>query len=583
MDLSTILRKVCRHAYLRSGIPVLRDSLKKEHYTIRNKYRHFDLDRMLKPLVASITPSDIEKLRLQAAEVRQGRLHIFDEPSLRLAQGVFRRDPRSGREHGLPHWSRVRISSAAGDQDVKFIWEVNRLCDLDALIACTILDGDSRYLEDGQRLLHQWRKDNPFNRGINWFSNMEVAIRLLRLLLLRGLIAIHNLDTQEVNTAIQEHYAHIESEWLHTKGTMGGNHLIIELAAMAVHEFLEHIPGNAAEVLKLEAERQFFPDGGHFEGSVGYHVYVLNALLFSEWLVYSAGGEGLIPTSVFERAISFLERIVGPGGRVPGIGDWDDGYVFKVVHTHPRRVDHLVGFGRHLLDLYCGNSGRPMQSWSIFPDSGLASFQWSDGSVVCFRNATVCYGLSHLDMLSLHYIGPDGAVVLDGGTYAYNYSQEVRNFYRFPSAHSTLFAEGNTPLRPFGNFAWKGVLRSRLMGDGKMVAGEYSPSKVGSLRREVRLLDDALEVCDTCAGKVMGCAQYIVPKAEITNKGVLVKTEKGRPAMLIQAIGVSILPYIEKIVISEVYGKQKDAMAIRLAVNRKLVTILKIVSDRADI
>lgn len=188
-----------------------------------------------------------------------GWFQIFEEPPIKCTPGVFQRHPRTGTACGLVHWSRVRISHSASDEDVKFIWELNRLSALDSLLACAVIDNQEMYLHKACSLVRQWRAENPFKYGINWFSTMEAALRLLRLLLLRGLLKEFQCHTSEVDIAVVEHYSHVVSQWPFTvKTMMAGNHLLVELAALAAYEFMTASPGLFYQRLTQEAEKQFF-------------------------------------------------------------------------------------------------------------------------------------------------------------------------------------------------------------------------------------------------------------------------------------------------------------------------------------
>ena len=576
MDFHILANKVLRHLYLYSGFPILNERLVNRAPRGPSKFRSLDLNRLKEILITTISPLELEKLKKRAEEVRAGWLHIFNEPLLKLNHGVFRSAPRTGRTYGLSHWSRVHIGSAAGDEDVKFIWEVNRLGDLDPLLVCVLLEGDSKYLEEALKLLRQWRVENPFNRGLNWYSNMEVAIRLLRLFLLRGILAAHSFDTREADIAINEHYSHVTSEWRFTKSTMmGRNHLIVEFAAMAMYEFMTEIPGKMCEILEIEAERQFLPDGGYFEGSVGYHVFALNVILFVKWLAYSANVHFLCHASFMQRAMQFLKHLMGSEGSVPGIGDWDDGQLLRPLPKNPRYIKNLIDLGQNLV----GSSGTEefcyIDNWKVLPHSGMAIHRRSNQGIFCFRSASVHHGHSHLDMLSLHYIGCDGPIILDGGTYAYNYSREVRDFYRSPAAHSTLFVEGVMPLQPLRNFAWKGSLTCRLWKNGSRVVGEYDIYALGILRREVIILKDGYEIRDKCPDGSIGWSQYIVSMAEMTKKGIIIKNYNGKPTLLVSTNECISLAKIENIEISSCYGEKNSAMLVRFPVKRNLLTKLK--------
>ena len=93
-------------------------------------------------------------------------------------------------------------------------------------------------------IIAHWDRDNPVGRGPNWFSNMEVALRLLRFLFADGIMTQLGRSVSRLREMIHEHYIHVVSDWKATRRTMkGGNHLIVELAALGAYESLSRKQG----------------------------------------------------------------------------------------------------------------------------------------------------------------------------------------------------------------------------------------------------------------------------------------------------------------------------------------------------
>jgi hypothetical protein len=406
---------------------------------------------------------------------------------------------------------------------------------------------------------------------------MEVAIRLLKLIFLKALLVLMNRDAREISEAIQEHYRHVALEWRFTKACMmGGNHLIVELASIAAHEFMTGDSGRACDMLRKEVKRQFLPDGGYFEGSVGYHAYIINALSLVQWLAYAAGVQKLIPSSVMQSAIQFLELLEGPEGSAPGIGDWDDGYLFRPFEEKPRCVRGLIRFCRGVVRENIDKPSSSSDDWTFLSYSGMAVHRSDNEGLMCFRAATVVHGHSHLDMLSLHFIGSDGPIILDGGTYAYNYSRESRDVYRSTKSHSTVLGPSFLPLKPFRNFAWKGTLECKLWKKGNRVFGEYSVKRIGKFRREVRFTGNGYEIIDDCPEGSNSCVQYIIPAVEITENGVLGKSFSGRGSILISCSPESVFPTVRETSVSMCYGSEIKVEKVVFPINRSLITRIRI-------
>ena len=65
----------------------------------------------------------------------------------------------------------------AGDH--KVIWELNRHQHLVVLAQASVANGRTEFLNEIVSQLESWFAANPFLRGINWTSALEVAFRVL--------------------------------------------------------------------------------------------------------------------------------------------------------------------------------------------------------------------------------------------------------------------------------------------------------------------------------------------------------------------------------------------------------------------
>src|SRR5262249_50989320 len=68
-------------------------------------------------------------------------------------------------------------ASRVGDH--KVIWELNRHQHLVVLAQAFRLTGRREFVEEIEIQLHSWLDSNPYLRGINWASALEVAYRAL--------------------------------------------------------------------------------------------------------------------------------------------------------------------------------------------------------------------------------------------------------------------------------------------------------------------------------------------------------------------------------------------------------------------
>jgi heparinase II/III-like protein len=86
-------------------------------------------------------------------------------------------EPLSGRRGTLEHWSRIKYLDAEVAGDKKVTWELNRHQHFVTLGQAYWLTGDERYARAFASQVSSWMDANPPNRGINWASSLEVALR----------------------------------------------------------------------------------------------------------------------------------------------------------------------------------------------------------------------------------------------------------------------------------------------------------------------------------------------------------------------------------------------------------------------
>jgi hypothetical protein len=568
MELRFLINKSLRRVSLLCGFPRLKENYIRRKAAPPVKFARLNMDTAKDVLLNSIKPEELSEIRKRVEDIRKGNLHIFCEPPVKRKPGVFLSHPRTGRQEPLAPWTRMRIKNTGHDQDIKLLWEVNRLGDLDPLMLLAIWENRSEDLKTAHDIVSQWNSENPSGMGVNWFSNMEVALRLLRLLFLKGVMDAFDFKAGLVNSLIAEHTVHVRADWKASRRAMkGGNHLLVELAALAAHETLTGVSGPGCPELEKEMKRQFHEDGGYFEGSLGYHLYVVNVLVFVQFLCSLANKQSPVVRGILEKAIGFAEALSGPDGTIPRIGDWDEGHVFAPVLTYPAKIRSMLALGRSLL---------PSEKHVIknevvreFPQSQMAGWRTNKGELVVFRAANVDFGHSHLDMLSLHYLGQNGPVILDGGTFQYNYSKEKRNEYRGLSAHSTIIAEGLWPVRPLLTFSWQGKLSAVIETGHDWVKGSYSAGKGVYVQRTVQFHDQSFTVFDACQGPYNFWSQFIVPQAIIDQEKVLIHDFQGEHKLTIYP-QADIAPKINKKLFSDCYGMEKEVCAVLFPVHESL-------------
>jgi len=114
-----------------------------------------------------------------ADEVLRGRIPIFDSVIDYGDQVTWRRDPLRGTETPATYFRRIPYLDLAAAGDHKYIWEINRHQHLVRLAQAAVITGRDDCSNHVFRQLEHWWRENPFQRGINYTSALEVAFRSL--------------------------------------------------------------------------------------------------------------------------------------------------------------------------------------------------------------------------------------------------------------------------------------------------------------------------------------------------------------------------------------------------------------------
>ena len=123
------------------------------------------------------TPFAVEVAQL-AAGIRANRIPLFDrilEPGPAID---WRRDYENGISTGTAYFRRIPYLDRVRAGDHKNIWELNRHQHLILLAQDVLLHDNRESLALIEKHLFDWRAENPYLRGINWTSALEVAFRV---------------------------------------------------------------------------------------------------------------------------------------------------------------------------------------------------------------------------------------------------------------------------------------------------------------------------------------------------------------------------------------------------------------------
>ncbi len=233
--------------------------------------------------------------------------------------------------------------------DVKVPWELARMQHLPGLALAYALTNEPHYVREFRNQLSDFIAANPPRFGVNWYSAMDVGIRIVNWLvafdLFRAYGAVFDPDFErELKRSVYQHGQHLRAnlEW---RGGWRGNHYLAAVAGLLfVAAYLphsaetEHWRAFATRELIHETTLQFNADGTNFEGSTAYHRLSAEIVTYATALALRLDARA-IPADHLERLAKmavFTAHITKTNGHVPQIGDTDNGRFLKLWPVYHR-------------------------------------------------------------------------------------------------------------------------------------------------------------------------------------------------------------------------------------------------------
>src|SRR5690349_19688579 len=469
--------------------------------------------RFLPPSIA-VAP---EHLTAAAERVLAGRYTFFDLEDCELGDPPqWNRDPLTQRAAGDRRATSIDYRDEREVGNIKYVWEPNRHLHLPVLAQAHALTGDLRYALAVQSQIDSWIEQCPEGWGPNWISPLELGIRLINWSITWQLLGgmRSKLFASAEGEAFRDRW--LDSIYRQTRMIAGNlsryssanNHLIGEAAGVYVAAStwplwapMTQWGERCRNILEEECHRQNAPDGGNREQAFGYQTFVLDFLLLAG-LAARARGEDFAPVywRRVEVMIDFLASMTDVAGRLPMIGDADDGRVVDLAHE-PGFSQHIsliatgaVLFGRADLAAKAGAlDGKTATLLGVeavrrlgqlrqrarhgfkprmqFTESGYylmgAGFETPDEVRLLVDAGPLGYlsiaAHGHADALSFVLNIGDREILVDPGTYAYHTDPAWRRYFRSTLAHNTVGIDGEDQSVQAGNFMWTDHARARCI------------------------------------------------------------------------------------------------------------------------
>ncbi|MCG8550957.1 MAG: heparinase II/III family protein [Desulfobacterales bacterium] len=413
------------------------------------------------------------------------------------------RHPKTGHEWPMQFHKKIDLSPGQVWGDVKYVWELNRFQHFYLYGINRSTDDSNRYIDAAIQQIQNWIVSNPFLKGINWTSALEVSLRAISFLFARDQFKDSELWDKQFDETIQtslyqhgyylnQHLSFFISPYNHLIGEACGLFLIgsffktDKLAAKWAHKGLN--------ILIDQIPAQFHPDGVSVEQSTSYQRFVLEfyflAILRCRKLKIPFPDDGM---HNLEAAILFLHSMLPPNGKMPMIGDndsgrvfdfkdadfWDFGSLFSMaacIFKNPVFKDKSNGFDRACKTLLNEKDYKYFQedipdncktNECVFETGGYylwRSNEQTDADFLLIDCGPIAAGLhendipsaahGHADMLSIEFHHKGMPLFVDSGMLSYNESLEDHQSFRASCAHNTISVDNLSQTKPTGRMKW---------------------------------------------------------------------------------------------------------------------------------
>lgn len=384
----------------------------------------------------------------------------------------------------------------------KHVWEVNRMQFLLHIAWLYKTTGQHKYLVLYCHHIGMWCEANPYLVGVNWYSNIEVNLRLIGWYFGWNLLDVDNLRKKDsiiegFTAEVWNHLIceHAEYSYKHPSlCSSANNHLVSEYAGLFVAACKWDIPHRKSRLayarkgLEREILKQNTPEGVNREEAAEYIQFIDDFFLIAA-VVGRREGVEFSPAynERLHKMADYMNAMLDENFNYPMYGDGDDGFVLR-----PDKGGHfnnfkslLVSFATYFEDssfkreglvwdekneILFGAEGRakfealpaaPVADGNrFFAQSGHFIFRKNEGREIYMHFDAAPLGYlsiaahGHADALSfiLHVDG--NPVIVDPGTFTYHTHKDLRAYFVSTLAHNTVCVNGKNQAEQAGPTLW---------------------------------------------------------------------------------------------------------------------------------
>ncbi|WP_238884688.1 alginate lyase family protein [Clostridium sp. YIM B02551] len=373
--------------------------------------------------------------------------------------------------------------------DIRYTWEVNRHQFMPNLALKYKTTENEYYFELLAKHFDDWINNNPFLKGINWSSPMEIAIRSYQWLIVFFLLKDQNKEEfrEKLIKSIIFSIDYVSNNL--SSYSSANNHLIIEAYICSIIGYVtkdvykQQWFENGYRILEAQIPLQFHKDGVNKEQALHYQAFVIDALLQYNFFLRKIGRKSL-NEDIIEKSLIFMGSLQVNKKNFE-FGDSDDAKLISFSLKKSNYYEYVLELGSIYYDkkfilfnsilpevlMISGISNIPKFEYSydeykIYNEGGYGIIKTEETSVL-FDFGELGFGSlaahGHADSLSFIYYYRNKPIFIDAGTYIYNIKPRMRDYFRGTSVHNTLYYQGNNQSEIKGPFLWGKKAQTELL------------------------------------------------------------------------------------------------------------------------
>lgn len=395
-------------------------------------------------------------------------------------------NPETGyRYESHQHWSKIEsLSEKAGD--IKFVWEKSRFSWL-----LTICRYDYHFEEDHSEFvisqIRDWIEKNPLNCGPNYKCSQETSIRLNNWVFALHFYKNSSALTEErwcrIMTSIYWQIHHVYNNIHYSRIAVRNNHAITETLTLYLMGLMFHMMSGASKWkrngkrwFEQEIDYQIETDGTYLQSSMNYHRVVVQLLTYA--IAIADANDEKFSEVIYDRAyksLNFLFQCQEPtNGWLPNYGANDGALFFPLSSADFRdyrpQLDALHGlltgeplYGKFLEDSQWVGHEVPVFR-KTFPkiekQYGIVKFEKSgfylirEKDTLTFVRCGLFKKNGGTDQLHLDVWHKGENVLMDGGTFQYNTTMELKRYFAGTESHNTVMIGDYDQMLKGPRFMW---------------------------------------------------------------------------------------------------------------------------------